>query len=103
LVAAATDAAGISIVSRDISQLTLLQHLSEVMPAADLLLGGAMLILIMLAHAAGVRATSNHVLHRSSALLARPTRSEPHGEGTQSATGQVAASAWLFSATAFMQ
>ena len=59
--------------TRDISQLPLLQHLTEVMPAADLLLGGAMLIVIMLMHAAGVRATSNHILRRSSALLARPT------------------------------
>ena len=62
-VAATTDgrAAEIEAVSRDISQLPLLQQLSEVMPAADLLLGGAMLILIMLVHAAGVRATTNHV------------------------------------------
>ncbi len=60
-------------VSHDILQLPLLQHLTEVIPAADLLVGGAMLILIMLVHAAGVRATSNHVLRRSRVLLARPT------------------------------
>ncbi len=66
--------AGIETVSGDIAQIPLLQHLSEVMPAADLLFGGTMLILIMLVHAAGVRATSNYVLHRSSVLLARPTR-----------------------------
>lgn len=59
--------------TRDISQLPLLQHLSEVMPAADLLLGGAMLIVIMLMHAAGVRTTSNLVLQRSRVLMARPT------------------------------
>jgi hypothetical protein len=60
--------------SHDVSQVPLLQHLSEVMPAADVLVGGAMLILIMLVHAAGVRAATNHVLHRSKVLLATPTR-----------------------------
>jgi len=76
-VAEATDGqvAGIErALSHDISELPLLQHLSEVMPAADVVVGGAMLILIMLVHAAGVRATSNRVLHRSKVLLARPTR-----------------------------
>jgi len=74
--AATTDSnvAGIETVSRDISQIPLLQHVTEVMPAADLLFGGAMLIFIMLVHATGVRAASNHVLHRSTALLARPSR-----------------------------
>ena len=66
--------AGMETVARDISQLPLLQHFSEVMPAADLVFGGAMLILIMLMHTAGIRATSNHVLNRSHVLLARPTR-----------------------------
>ena len=75
-VAATTDGsvAGIEAVSRDISQIPLLQHASEVMPAADLLLGGVMLIVIMLVHTAGVRATSNRVLQRSNALMARPSR-----------------------------
>jgi len=67
-------AAEIETVSRDITQLPLLQHLAAVMPVTDLLFGGAMLIIIMLVHAAGVRAASNHVLRRSSALLARPKR-----------------------------
>jgi hypothetical protein len=75
-VAATTESnvAGIENVSRDISQIPLLQHITEVMPAADLLLGGAMLMFIMLVHAAGVRAASNHVLHRSGVLLTRPTK-----------------------------
>jgi hypothetical protein len=51
-----------------------MQHLAEVMPVADLLLGGGMLVLIMLVHAAGVRAVTNYVLHRSQVLLARPSR-----------------------------
>ena len=65
---------GIETVSRDLSQLTLLQKFSEVMPVADLLLGGAMLIFIMLVHATGIRAMSSHVLHRSNVLLARPRK-----------------------------
>src|SRR5208282_2651423 len=76
-VAATTDSHAVEIetaVSHDILRLPLLQQLTEVMPAADVLVGGAMLILIMLLHAAGVRATSNHVLGRSKVLLARPTK-----------------------------
>jgi hypothetical protein len=76
LVAASTDSpvAGIEAATRDIAAMPLLQHLSEVMPAADLLFGGVMLILVMLVHAAGMRWTSSHVLRRSTALLLRPTR-----------------------------
>ena len=76
LAAASTDGtvAGIEAATRDIAQMPLLQHLSEVMPAADLLFGGVMLILIMLVHAAGMRWTSSHVLRRSTALLMRPRR-----------------------------
>jgi hypothetical protein len=65
---------GLETMSREISQIPLLQQASEVMPAADVVLGGAMLIVIMLMHATGVRATSNHVLRRSSVLMAQPTR-----------------------------
>ena len=59
--------------SHDLYQFPLLQQFSEVMPAADMLAGGVMLILIILVHAAGIRATSSHVLHRSKLLLARPS------------------------------
>ncbi len=76
LVAASTDGpvAGIEAATRDIAEMPLLQHLSEVMPAADLLFGGVMLIVVMLVHAAGMRWTSSHVLRRSTALLMRPER-----------------------------
>ena len=63
-----------SALSQDISQVPLVQHFAQVMPAADVLAGGVMLVLIMLVHAAGVRAATNHVLHRSKVLMARPTR-----------------------------
>ena len=57
----------------DIAQLPLLDHLSQIMPAADLVLGGGLLLLIMLVHATGVRSVTNHVLRRSTLILARPT------------------------------
>ncbi len=57
----------------DIAQLSFFQHLSEVMPAADLFFGGAMLIVIVLVHAFGVRAVTSHVSKRSAAIVRSPT------------------------------
>ena len=53
LVAASTHGtvAGIEAATRDIAAMPLLQHLSDVMPAADLMLGSVMLIVVMLMHA----------------------------------------------------
>jgi hypothetical protein len=65
--------ANIEALPRDIEQLPLLQHLTAVMPAADLIYGGAMLMLIMIVHAAGVRFVTNHVVHRSQSIMQRPT------------------------------
>ena len=59
-----------------IEQLPLLEHLSAVMPAADLLFGGAMMIFIVLVHAAGVRAVTTHVLRRTEVIMQRPSRWE---------------------------
>jgi Ion channel len=58
----------------DIAQLPLFEHLSQFMPAADLFFGGAMLVIIILVHAAGVRAVTTHVLRRSDVILQRPAR-----------------------------
>jgi hypothetical protein len=58
----------------DIADLPLFEHLSAVMPAADLLVGGAMLIFIVLVHAAGVRALTTHVLRRTQAIMQHPSR-----------------------------
>jgi hypothetical protein len=66
-------AAAIEAVPGDIENLPLLHHLATVMPAADLLFGGAMLIIVMLVHAAGVRALTTHVLRRSEAIMQRPS------------------------------
>lgn len=57
----------------DIEQIPLLQHISDVMPAADLFFGASMLVAIVLVHAAGVRGVTNHVARRSALLLARPS------------------------------
>ena len=60
----------------DIAQLPLFEHLSAVMPAADLFFGGAMMILIVLVHAAGVRTVTTHVLRRTQVIMQRPSRWE---------------------------
>ena len=60
----------------DIAQLPLFEHLSAVMPAADLFFGGAMMILIVLVHAAGVRTVTTHVLRRTQVIMQRSTRWE---------------------------
>jgi len=57
----------------DIAQLPLFEHLSAVMPAADLIFGGALLVFIILVHAAGVRSVTSHVATRSAAIMLRPT------------------------------
>lgn len=57
---------------RDLGELPLLQHLAQVMPAADVAFGGGMLLLIMAIHAAGVRAVTSYVAHRTRVILARP-------------------------------
>lgn len=57
----------------DIAQLPLFEHLTAVMPAADLFFGGAMLVFIILVHAAGVRAVTSHVTARSAEIMRRPT------------------------------
>jgi hypothetical protein len=68
------DITNLEAVPRAIAQLPFLDHLSQIMPAADLVLGGGMLLLIMLLHATGVRSVTNHVSRRSTLILARPTR-----------------------------
>jgi hypothetical protein len=59
-------------IGRDIGDLPFLQHLAQVMPAADVAFGGGMLLFIMVIHAAGVRAVTGYVARRTRALVARP-------------------------------
>jgi hypothetical protein len=57
----------------DVARIPMLQHLSEVIPAADLLFGGVMLVIIVLVHATGVRYITGHVVKRSQIIMRRPT------------------------------
>ncbi|MEO8741481.1 MAG: ion channel [Casimicrobiaceae bacterium] len=57
----------------DVANIPLVQDLTAVMPAADLIFGGAMLVVIVLMHATGVRFITNHVVARWQAIMQRPT------------------------------
>lgn len=57
----------------DIGKIPFFQHLAQVLPAADVAFGGAMLLLIVVIHATGVRAVTTHVAHRSHAIMGRPS------------------------------
>ena len=57
----------------EVAGLPFMQHLSQVMPAADLVVGAALLMVIMLIHAAGVRIVTGSVVKRSAILLRHPT------------------------------
>jgi hypothetical protein len=56
----------------EIEKLPFLQHLAQVMPAADVAFGGGMLMVIILIHATGVRMVTTHVARRSHAIMAQP-------------------------------
>jgi ion channel len=56
-----------------IEQAPVVQHFASVIPAADVVLGGSTLIVIMLVHAAGVRFVTNHAVRRSHRIMLRPT------------------------------
>jgi len=58
---------------QDIANLPLIAQMLEVMPAADLAFGGAMLVFIVLFHGAGIRAITGHLVRRSQYILSHPT------------------------------
>ena len=66
------DAAGLAGVPGAIENLPILQHLAQVIPAADVAFGGGMLLLIVIIHAAGVRLVTDHVAHRTRVIMLRP-------------------------------
>ncbi len=70
----ASDATTLEAVPREIAQLPVIQQMTEVVPAPDLLFGGAMLIVIMFIHATSIRFTTNRLIHRSEIIMLRPTR-----------------------------
>lgn len=65
-------ASGLAAVPGDIEAIPVLQHLAQVLPAADVAFGGTMLIVIILIHAAGVRVVTDIVARRMRAIMARP-------------------------------
>jgi hypothetical protein len=60
-------------VPSDVAQIPLLQHLSAIIPVADLIFGGTMLIVIVLVHATGVRLITNRVVRSFQDIMQRPT------------------------------
>ena len=65
--------AQIEAVPSDVANIPLVQHFTDVMPAADLFFGGAMLVVIVLMHATGVRFITNQVVARWKTIMLRPT------------------------------
>ena len=70
--AAAGETAAIEAVPREIAQLPLIQQISEVLPTADLLFGGGMLIVILFIHATCIRFATNRLVRKSKTLLDHP-------------------------------
>jgi hypothetical protein len=70
--AAAGETATIEAVPREIAQLPLIQQISEVLPTADLLFGGGMLIVILFIHATCIRFATNRLVRKSKTLLDHP-------------------------------
>ena len=68
--ALSSDAQGITSVGSDVAQF--LQHLAQVLPAADVAFGGGMLMLVIVIHATGVRTVTEHVAKRSRVIMLRP-------------------------------
>ncbi len=68
----ANDVSELAAIPGDIENLPLLQHLAQIIPAADIAFGGSMLILIILIHAAGVRVVGAIVDRRMRAIMVRP-------------------------------
>jgi hypothetical protein len=65
-------AAGLDALPRELGDLSAIQPLLQVMPVADLAFGGAVLLVIMLIHATGIRTVSNYVRRATIRILARP-------------------------------
>jgi hypothetical protein len=61
-------------VPETVDQLSGLVPLTQIIPIADLLFGGAMLVLIGIVHASGINMISTHFSHRTKALNAHPVR-----------------------------
>jgi len=63
---------GLEALPGEIEALPFLQHLGQVLPAADVAFGGLMLLVIILIHAAGVRLVTDIVARRMRVIMTRP-------------------------------
>ena len=75
--AARVEAGKVESLGGEVSDLSVFQHFTQVMPAADFFFGGAMLLLIVLIHAAGMRTLTNIFEKRIQTLAARPSNWKP--------------------------
>jgi hypothetical protein len=57
----------------EMAELPMLHHLAEVIPVADLVFGGGVLIVVILVHATGLRWVGDYVTRRTLTILAHPT------------------------------
>jgi len=60
-------------VPEDVLTMPMLHRLADVIPVADVLFGGGILILIVLIHALGVRTVGDHISRRITAVMRRPS------------------------------
>jgi hypothetical protein len=60
-----------------VEELPLLQHVVDVVPAADLFFGGGMLLLVVLVHAAGMRLSTDRFERRLQPLVEQPSTWKP--------------------------
>lgn len=66
------EASKLAAVPGAIAEIPFLQHLSQVLPAADVAFGGTMLLVIILIHAAGVRVVTDIVARRMRVIMVNP-------------------------------
>ena len=60
-------------IPEDVAAMPVLSRFADVLPIADLVLGGGVLILVVLIHGAGLRGVNNHVGRRVDAILRHPS------------------------------
>lgn len=60
-------------IPEDVAAMPMLSRFADVIPIADLVLGGGVLILVVLIHGAGLRSVNSHVERRVDAILRHPS------------------------------
>jgi hypothetical protein len=57
----------------EVTELPILHHLAEVIPVADLVFGGGVLLVVLLVHATGLRLVGDYVSRRVNSVLQHPS------------------------------